>query len=93
MTTESETLVDAVRTGEMTDAGGMPTSQDIADVVTDSCGTVDEKLRALDREGRITSTRFGDNRVWLVPDDDGHTPVETTPDQIIVTSTRDPRPT
>jgi hypothetical protein len=93
MTTEAETLVDAVRAGEMTDPGGMPTSQDIADVVTESYRTVDEKLHALDREGLLTSTTFGDERVWLVPDDDADTPVETTPDRTIPTATRDPRTT
>lgn len=93
MTTESETLVDAIQAGEMTDSGGMPTSQDIADVVTDSFTTVDEKLRTLEREGLITSTTLGDERVWLVPDDNEDTPVETTTDRAISTSTRDPRTT
>lgn len=90
VTTDSQPLIDAVKAGEMTDHGGMTTTRDIADVVTDSYWTVDEKLHALEQEGLIESTSFGNEHVWFVPDDDTDPLVKTTPDRTISTSTRDP---
>lgn len=89
MTTDSQTLIEAVKAGEMTDAGGMTTTQDVADVVPDSYETVVEKLRALEREGAIESKTFGNERVWIVTedtDDMDEKPTETP----IPTDTRAP---
>ncbi|QSG14702.1 helix-turn-helix domain-containing protein [Halapricum desulfuricans] len=69
MTTDPQTLLKAVKEGEMTDAGGMTTTQDVADVVSDSYETVAEKLRDLERDGAIESKTFGNERVWVVPAD------------------------
>jgi len=69
MTTDSQTLLKAVKEGEVTDAGGMTTTQDVADVVPDSYETVAEKLRDLERDGAIESKTFGSQRVWVVSAD------------------------
>lgn len=68
MTINSQTLIKAVKEREMTDSGGMTTTQDVVDVVSPSYKVVAEKLRALEREGDIESTTFGNERVWFVPD-------------------------
>ncbi len=90
MTTETQTLINAVKAGEMTDPGGMTTTQDVVDVVGYSSTTVDRKLRALEREGVVESTTFGGDRVWVVPDEGDDSPDETTADRAISTTTRDP---
>ncbi|ERH09298.1 MAG: hypothetical protein J07HX64_01051 [halophilic archaeon J07HX64] len=65
---DRQTLIDAVREGETTDAGGMTTTQDVTDVVSESYWTVEEELRTLRREGAVESKIFGNQRVWVVPD-------------------------
>lgn len=89
MTNKSQTLVDAVRAGDATDAGGMTTTQDVADVVPYDDSTVDEALRALELDGVVESRAFGNERVWVVPDDGDETD-ETTGAQRMYTSTRGP---
>jgi hypothetical protein len=86
MTTDPQTLIDAVRDGEMTDPGAMTTTQDVTDVVPESYAIVEQELRALERDGVIESTTFGDQRVWVVPDD-SQTQTDTTP---MPTTTREP---
>ncbi|MCU4717964.1 hypothetical protein [Halapricum hydrolyticum] len=89
MTTTSQELIEAVKAGEMTDAGGMTTTQDVADVVSDSYETVAEKLRALERDGAIESKIFGGERVWIVSADTDVSDV-TSDETPIPTDTRAP---
>jgi hypothetical protein len=89
MRNKPQTLVDAVRDGDTTDAGAMTTTQDVTDVVPYDYSTVDEALRALALEGVVESTTFGNERVWVVPDDD-ETQDETIAGQSMYTSTRGP---
>lgn len=89
MTNESQTLVDAVEAGEMTDAGGMTTTQDVADVVPYSYDSVDEMLHDLEHEGLVESTTFCNDSVWTVPDNGDDSTDETTT-QTIPTATRSP---
>jgi len=73
----------------MTDAGGMTTTQDVADVVPYPYETVVEELRALERESTIESKTFANERVRVVPEDAdeiGEKPTETP----IPTDTRAP---
>lgn len=86
MSTDSQTLVDAVEAGEMTDPGAMTTTQDITNAVTGSYGDVDEQLHSLADEDVIERKIFGDEEVWVVPDDGGRAPVKTP----MPTDTRDP---
>lgn len=86
-------LRDAVEAGEMTDPGGMTTTQDIADVVPDSYSTVEKKLLSLERDGYIESRTFGNDRVWFVTDDQKDSQAETTLEEPIGTATRDPTAT
>lgn len=81
-----EALIDAVRNGETTDPGGMTTTQDVADVVPESYWTVEEELRALKYEGALESKIFGNQRVWVVPDNERNQ-TATTP---MPTTTREP---
>lgn len=90
MTSEAQMLIDAIVTGETIDAGGMPTTQDVADTVPYAYDRVDEKLRALESDDVIESTTFGNDRVWIVPDDRDDSSDETTAGQAIATSTRGP---
>jgi len=87
---EAQTLIDAIEAGEMTDPGGMTTTQDIADTLGDSYETVEEKLRVMERAGLVESKTFGNDRVWVVPDDDTDSSEEISTDQPISTTTRDP---
>jgi hypothetical protein len=86
MSTDRQTLIDAVREGETTDPGGMTTTQDVADVVPESYWTVEEELRALRREGAVESKIFGNQRVWVVPDN-SRKQTSTAP---MPTTTREP---
>lgn len=90
MIIEAQTLIDAIEAGEMTDPGGMTTTQDIADTLGDSYETVEEKLRVMERAGLVESKTFGNDRVWVVPDDDTDSSEEISTDQPISTTTRDP---
>jgi len=87
---EAQPLIEAVNAGELTDPGGMTTTQDIADILGASYAAVDEQLHAMERAGLVESTTFGNDRVWVVPsaDTDGSDEVRT--DQPISTTTRDP---
>lgn len=86
MTVDRQTLIEAVRKGEMTDPGGMTTTQDVTDVLPKSYWTVEEELRTLEREGAVESKIFGNQRVWVVPDG-GRTETATSP---MPTTTREP---
>lgn len=87
MTTESQKLINAVRTGELTDPGAMTTTADVAQVVSGSRETVEQKLEALEDEGLVESKTFGNERVWVVPDHDG----DDSPDEMpMPTDTRVP---
>ena len=77
MPTETQKLIDAVRDNETTDPGGMTTTRDVADVVSESYETVEAELRALRREGQVESKTFGGQRVWVVPEDDDRAPAGT----------------
>lgn len=90
MTNESQPLVEAIESGELTDAGGMTTTRDVADVVPFAHSTVEETLHALEDDGVVESTMFGNDRVWTVPERDDDSPDETTTSQSIPTSTRGP---
>lgn len=70
----------------MTDAGGMTTTQDVAHVVPYAHGAVDEKLHALEHEGVVERTTFGNDRVWVVADDGDDSPDEPTASQTMSTS-------
>ncbi|QSG09023.1 hypothetical protein HSR122_1632 [Halapricum desulfuricans] len=67
----------------------MTTTQDVADVVSDAYETVAEKLRALERDGVIESKLFGNERVWVVPEDTD-TPDVASDETPIPTDTRAP---
>lgn len=88
MTIDTQTFIEAVEAGEMTDPGGMTTTRDVADVVPDPYDAVKEQLHALEREGIIESISFGNERVWRVPDDGEDSQVEPTTDRPISTATR-----
>ena len=77
MTIETQTLIDAVRANEVTDPGGMTTTRDVADVVSESYETVETELRALRREEQVESKMFGGQRVWVVPEGDDRGPART----------------
>jgi predicted transcriptional regulator len=87
MTTNLQELVDAVRAGELTDPGAMTTTDDVAQVVSDSRETVKQKLQALEQEELIESKTFGNKRVWVVADDNGNDSPDKTP---MPTDTRAP---
>jgi len=87
MTTDSQELIDAVRAGELTDPGGMTTTDDVAQVVSASRETVEQKLQALEQEGLIETKTFGNERVWVVPGDDDNESPDKTP---MPTDTRAP---
>lgn len=86
MSTDSQTLIAAVEAGEMTDPGAMTTTQDVANAVGDSYSAVDEQLHTLANEGVIECKIFGNEEVWVVPEDSGQTP-DRSP---MPTTTRDP---
>jgi hypothetical protein len=74
---DANELIAAVDEGALTDPGGMTTTRDVADVVSEPYETVEAALRALQREGQIEAKTFGGQRVWVVPEDDGPTPAGT----------------
>ena len=88
MTDKTQRLIDAVEAGESTDPGGMTTTRDVADVVPYEYSVVEMELEALEREGAIESTTFGNDRVWIVPEDPASSRVELTTDETMFTTTR-----
>ena len=86
MSTESQILITAVKTGEMTDPGGMTTTQDITHVVEDSYDAVKQQLHTLANQGLIVGRMFGREEVWSVPEENKETLVGTP----MPTNTRDP---
>lgn len=86
MSTESQILITAVKNGEMTDPGGMTTTQDITHVVEGSYDAVKQQLHALANQDLIVGRTFGREEVWSVPNKHKETPVGTP----MPTSTRDP---
>lgn len=88
MTSEAQVFIDAVESGETTDAGGMTTTQDVADIVPYAFDKAEQKLRALESEGVLESTTFGNSCVWTVADGGDDSRDETTATQTLPTSTR-----
>jgi len=70
----------------MTDAGAMTTTEDVTHAVEDSYNAVDKQLHTLADEDIIERKIFGNEKVWVVPDDSGQNPVKTP----MPTDTRDP---
>jgi DNA-binding transcriptional MocR family regulator len=90
MTIDSQKLIDTVETGELTDSGAMTTTADVAQVVSDSRETVEQKLEALEDEGLIESKMFGNERVWVVPDNNGNDDDDSPDETPMPTDTRVP---